>query len=383
MKGATISNLPCNVLDKILGSLPLKDAVKWVTRVELDFCSEFFTSFNDNQEAKKIIYQILRLYQGPILKFTLQHPNLICYRDIYNWMLFLSMKNVQELTLQIFKGNKYHLPSYLFTFQQLRHLDLDMVTKLISINLQHVIFDPTIFRNLITKCPLLESLMLTRCTAFDVLEIDALNLKCFDFLGTSKSICFKNVPMLKTVGVCLNRILMDTSNFFSNLTKLFHFMPSLEELELGGSSLDYLNMGGIPENPPTALNNVKSVCISDMSFKNVEEVSSAVYLITSCPKLQELTIESIGIVMEPVIQFLRAKAISCGAMKLLKSVEMRCFIGFEMEIEFVKFILASAPILKEIFIWSSGQFHRGTQIMDEIKQFHGESPNVRFKFEEM
>ncbi|XP_015162486.1 F-box/FBD/LRR-repeat protein At1g13570-like [Solanum tuberosum] len=407
MKSATISNLPCNVLDKILGSLPLKDAVKtsilskgwrykWVTRAELDFRSEFFTSFNDNQEAKKIIYQVLRLHQGPILKFTLQHPNLICYRDIYNWMLFLSKKNVQELTLQIFTGNKYHLPSYLFTFQQLRHLDLDMCffhpppdfkgfAKLISINLQHVIFDPTIFRNLITKCPLLESLMLTRCTAFDVLEIDAPNLKCFDFLGTSKFICFKNVPMLKTVAVCLNQILMDTSTFCSNLTKFFHFMPSLEELELGGSSLEYLNMGGIPENPPAALNNVKSLCISDMSFRSVEEVSSAVYLITSCPKLQELTIEceAVGIVVEPVIQFLRAKAISCGAMKLLKSVEMRYFIGFEMEIEFVKFILASAPVLKEIFIWSSGQFHRGTQMMDEIKQFHRESPNVRFKFEEM
>ncbi|WMV41979.1 hypothetical protein MTR67_035364 [Solanum verrucosum] len=295
MKSATISNLPCNVLDKILGSLPLKDAVKtsilskdwrykWVTRAELDFCSEFFTSFNNNQEAKKIIYQVLRLHQGPILKFTLQHPNLICYRDIYNWMLFLSKKNVQELTLQIFTGNKYHLPSYLFTFQQLRHLDLDMCffhpppdfkgfAKFISINLQHVIFDPTIFKNLITKCPLLESFMLTRCTAFDVLEIDAPNL----------------------------------------------------------------------------------------------------YLITSCPKLQELTIEC----------FFTGSSRHCGAMKLVKSVEMRYFIGFEMEIEFVKFILASAPVLKEIFIWSSGQFHRGTQMMDEIKQFHRESPNVRFKFEEM
>ncbi|KAG5590694.1 hypothetical protein H5410_041208 [Solanum commersonii] len=185
--------------------LPLKDAVKtsilskdwrykWVTRAKLDFCSEFFTSFNDNQEAKKIIYQVLRLHQGPVLKFTLQHPNLICYHDIYNWMLFLSKKNVQELTLQIFTGNKYHLPSYLFTFQKLRHLDLDVCffhpppdfkgfAELISINLQHVIFDPTIFRNLITKCPLLESLMLTRYTTFDVLEIDAPNLKCFNFLG--------------------------------------------------------------------------------------------------------------------------------------------------------------------------------------------------------
>ncbi|TMW99057.1 hypothetical protein EJD97_003114, partial [Solanum chilense] len=407
MTSTTISNLPCNVLDKILGSLPLKDAVKtsmlskdwrykWVTRAELDFRSGFYTSFNENQEAMKIIYQVLRLHQGPILKFALDRPDLICDRDIDNWMLFLSKKNVQEFTLQIFTGSEYHLPSYLFTFKQLRHLKLEMCffqpppnfkgfSNLISINLQHVIFDPSIFRNLITKCPLLESLMLTRCTAFDILEIDAPNLKCFDFLGTSKSICLQNVPMLRTVVVCLNRIFMDTSTFSSNLTKFFHFVPSLEELELGGSSLEYLTMGGIPENPPAALNNVKSLCLSDMSFENVEEVSSAVYLITSCPILQELAIEceAVGIIMEPVIQFLRDKAISCNAMKLLKSVEMRYFIGFEMEIEFVKFILASAPRLEEIFIWSSGQFHRGTQMMDEMKQFHRKSPNVRFKFEEM
>ena len=52
----TISNLPCNVLDVILGCLPWKDAVKtsilskdwrykWVTRQELDFNDEFYKYF--------------------------------------------------------------------------------------------------------------------------------------------------------------------------------------------------------------------------------------------------------------------------------------------------------------------------------------------------
>lgn len=144
-------------------------------------------------------------------------------------------------------------------------------------------------------------------------------------------------------------------------------------------------MGGIPESPPTALNNVKSLHILEMSFRKVEEVSSALYLITSCRKLQELTIECevVGIVVEPVIQFLRAKSISCGSMKLLQSVEICYFISFEMEMEFVKFILASAPVLEEIFIWNTGHFHRGTHMMDEMRLFHRESPNVIFKFEEI
>ncbi|XP_027774634.1 uncharacterized protein LOC107027819 [Solanum pennellii] len=81
-------------------------------------------------------------------------------------------------------------------------------------------------------------------------------------------------------------------------------MPSPEELELGGSSIEYLAMGGIPEILPTALCNVKFLCILDVFQKyNVDEVSSTGYVITSCAKLQEVTIECgvVGIAVEPVI----------------------------------------------------------------------------------
>ncbi|XP_060207923.1 F-box/FBD/LRR-repeat protein At1g13570-like isoform X2 [Lycium barbarum] len=352
----TISNLPSNILDGILGCLPLKDAVKtsilskdwrykWVTRQKLDF----------------------------------------------------DEKNVQEFTLHIFSGNEYHLPSQIFTFQQLWHLELGRCLfhpppdfkgfeKLINLDLQCVIFDPAIIRNLISKCPLLERLRLNWCTDFDIFEIDAANLKCFDFVGISKSICFKNTPMLRNVTVWLDsNVLTDPSPIYSNITKFFHYMPSLRELDLCGSTLEYLTMGGVPESPPTALNNVGSLRISSMYFRNAEEVSGAVYLITSCPKLQELTIEceTVGTVVEPVMQFLRAQSVSCGVVKLLQSVQMCYFTGFEMEMEFMKFILACAPVLEEIFIWNVAQyFHRGTKMMDEIKQFCRVSPNVRFKFEE-
>ncbi|WMV43079.1 hypothetical protein MTR67_036464 [Solanum verrucosum] len=187
---------------------------------------------------------------------------------------------------------------------------------------------------------------------FDILEIDAANLKWFEFYGTSKSICFKNAPMLRNVNMYLDpQVLTDPSPVCSNVTKFFHYMPSLQELELCGSTLEYLIMGGIPESPPTALNNVKFHCILDMCLRNVKEFSSVVYLITSCPKLQELRIE-------------------CG------------FTGFEMDMEFMKIILASAPVLEEI-VWNMTHYiHRGTKMMDEMKQFSRVSPDVRFIFEE-
>ncbi|OIT32293.1 PREDICTED: F-box/FBD/LRR-repeat protein At1g13570-like [Nicotiana attenuata] len=401
----TISNLPCNVVDGILGRLPLKDAVKtsilskdwrykWVTRQELDFSNEFFESFKEKQEAKAIIYQVLLLHRGPILKFELGGDLKSC-PDIDHWILFLSKKNVQEFTLNMWSDNKYYLPSHLFTFQELRHLEVSECLfhpppgfqgfeKLISLDFQHVTFVPATFTDFISKCPSLERLMLRWCTDFDTLEIDAPNLKFFDFTGESKSICFKNAPMLENVSVYLSvsGVLPYPSHVCCNLTKFFHYMPSLKELDLCDSTLEYLMMGGVAESPPTALNNIKSLRMSGMSFRNVEVVSGAVYLITSCPKLQELTIDctvSAGNVVEAVVQFLRAQSMSCGVAKLLQRVEMSYFTGADVEMEFVRFILASAPALEEILIWNvAHHFVQSTQMIDdEMKQFRRASPNVR------
>ncbi|XP_060185881.1 F-box/FBD/LRR-repeat protein At1g13570-like [Lycium barbarum] len=408
-----ISNLPCNVLDGILGCLSLKDAVKtsilsknwrynWVTRKELDFDDEFFSSCKDNQEAKTIIYQVLLFHEGPMLKFRLQGsriqgPQLMSCLDINHWIRFLSKKDVREFTLRIGSGNAYHLPHQLFTCQQLRHLELKLClfhpppgfkgfVKLINLDLHDVIFVPS----LISKCPLLERLRLSWCRGFDILEIDAPNLKCFHFSGRFKSICFKNAPVLREVTIVLLHVFPDPSPpVSSNVTKFFHYMPSLQTLDICGSTLEYLTMGGLPKSPPTALNNVKSLEFSITTLRNVEEVSGAVYLITNCPKLQELSMDcdSVLDVVEPVVEFLEAQSItSFGAAKLLQKVEMCYFKGAEMQMEFMKFILASAPVLEKItmlMIPHEFLLCADTQMMEEkMKQFPRASPNVRFIFVE-
>lgn len=406
----TISNLPVNILDGILGCLPLKDAVKtsilsrdwrykWVTRQELEFDYHFFRSFAHDQEAKTIIYQVLLLHKGPILKFSLGGSYLIKCSDIDHWILSLSKKNVQEFTLHICSHNRYHLPSHFFTFKQLKHLKVDQCffhpppgfkgfENLINLDLQQVTFVPAILNNLISKCPLLETLRLNGCTNFDTLEIDAVNLKCFYFEGTSKSICFKNAPMLKKLTVCLkSSVSRNASPVCSNLTRFFGYMPCLMELDISGFLLEYLTMGGLPENHLTALSNVKSFSIQRMLFRNVEEVSIVIYLITSCPKLQKLTIEfgQMDYAVEPVVQYLRDQSSLSGIMKLLQRVHMSMFSGFEMEMEFVRLILASAPILEKISIWNYSNLllRPGREMMDEMKQFYQASPNIEFIFDEV
>ncbi|WMV43077.1 hypothetical protein MTR67_036462 [Solanum verrucosum] len=384
----------CLGKDAVKTSILSKDwRYKWVTRQELDFNDEFFKSFKQDEEAKRIIYQVLLVHKGPILKFRL-HRITSC-PDIDHWMHFLSKKNVQEFTLHVRSGN--HLPHHLFTFQQLRFLELQDCffhppigfkgfEKLINLDLMDVNFDPSILTNLISKSPLLERLRLRSITSFDILEIDAANLKFFEFIGKTKSISFKNAPMLEkvTVGFLGRRLLTDTSPVCSNFPKFFHYMPSLLELDICGTTLEYLIKGGLPESPPIALNNIKSLIISSMSLINAEVVSSAVYLITSCPKLQDLTIDfyPVGDIVEPAVQLLRAQSSSYGVVKLQR-VRVNMFTGLEMEMAFMKFILASAPLLEEIFIWNCTcfLFRSCKQMIDEMKEFRRASPNVEFTFD--
>lgn len=235
---------------------------------------------------------------------------------------------------------------------------------------------------------LLERLRLSNCTNFDTLEIDAPSLKFFEFIGRSKSVSFKNALMLEKVSVCFNSVglLTVTSPVCSNFTKFFHYMPSLLELELGGPTLEYLIKGGLPESPPTALNNIKSLNISAMSLRDVDVISSALYLITNFPKLQDLTIEfyPMGDSVEPIVQLLRAQSSSYSDVKLQR-VHANMFTGLEMEMEFMKFILASAPVLDEINLWNFKRylFRSGKQMIDEMKEFHRATPSVEFRFDEI
>lgn len=105
------------------------------------------------------------------------------------------------------------------------------------------LFFQTVLRNLISQCPFLEILKLNYCTNFDTLEIDAANLKCFEFRGKSKSICFKNAPMLKEVTIWLDsQVSTDLSPVCSNLINFFYYMTCLMELDIRGVSLKVMDI---------------------------------------------------------------------------------------------------------------------------------------------
>ncbi|XP_060207921.1 F-box/FBD/LRR-repeat protein At1g13570-like isoform X4 [Lycium barbarum] len=182
------------------------------------------------------------------------------------------------------------------------------------------------------------------------------------------------------------RVLADEFPVCSNLVKFFHHTPNLKQLNLDGWVLQYLTVGGLPESPPTALNNVRNLNISHMSFENIEEVVGAVYLITRCPRLQYFSMDaSIENVEEAGVQFIKAQANSYGGMKVLQKVCMLLIYGgLEPQTEFLRFILSSAPALEEIYILNHAfPDDQVMQMIHEMKQFPCASRNVKFKYEEL
>ncbi|KAK4364828.1 hypothetical protein RND71_016186 [Anisodus tanguticus] len=185
------------------------------------------------------------------------------------------------------------------------------------------------FGDLISKCPLHERLRLIVCIDFDHLEIDAANLRCFYFIGVVKSIFFKNTPKIEQVTVDFSsRDLADEFPVCSNLVKFFHHMPNLQQLNLDGWVLQ-------------------------ASIRNVEE---------------------------PVLQFIKSQTNSYGGMKVLRKACMFVIYGgLEPQMEFLRFLLSSAPALEEMYILN----HAYPVDQVEMKKFPSASHNVKFKYEEL
>ncbi|KAK4338125.1 hypothetical protein RND71_042612 [Anisodus tanguticus] len=161
-----ISSLPCHVLEKILGCLPLRDAIrtkvlskqwsyKWVVRSELAFDKANI----DGGLLKTIIYQVLLIHQGPLRKFSFCVPNSDFLPDISYWIRILC---------------KLHCPP-----------DFKAFSRLVTLN----------FRT------------------FDNFIVDAPNLKSFEFTGSTKSICFINTPLLEEI--IMGLFYVDISKFFA------------------------------------------------------------------------------------------------------------------------------------------------------------------------
>ncbi|CAI0458470.1 unnamed protein product [Linum tenue] len=392
MTADRISNLPGDVIDHILKLLPINDAARtsllsrsWRHRrrsiPQLVFDGNFAPLskkdvYLPNQKKVMVnIYEAVLVHDGPMTKFELAIPGFQWCPQVDLLMLYLSGKDVEELTLFFWgPGNSYsHLHSSLFSAFDLKRLKLQYCqfcppsgfsgfSKLTFLQLEDVGMPDGFFENFIPKFPLLEELRVTDCGDTDPV-FESHSLKVLFFRSSFLKICFKDTPVLSVLSV------LDTGDLFCgegepskddylDMVPLFASLPALQQLNLGIELLLLLAAGRIPYRLPTDLHHLEVLEIPRLLLDRLPQARVLVCLIMSSPNLQTLTIRIDDDGDHPL-----SEAVA-GLQQLLEGEdqpEVRCLQhleefniqdgrGTQVELDLVRFVLATAPKLRRISI---------------------------------
>ncbi|KAG5521273.1 hypothetical protein RHGRI_033728 [Rhododendron griersonianum] len=359
--------------------LPIQDAVKtsllsrkwryvWSKLPHLAFDEMFYKEIHRTTHAKllMIIYQVLSLHRGPIIKFTLSLSELESCSEIDQLILFVSSNDIQDFTLGIWQG-VYKLPSSLYSCLQLRHLRLhscmlkpppgfEGFPRLISLNFDDFVIADDVLSSLISNCPLLEKLFLHSSTGSHSLEVVGSNLKRVRCFGHFRSICFTNTSRLAYVGIYLKaarKELFCSEEEISSSVMLLESVPVIESLGLDFCYVKGIAASGLPTRFPTILNNLKKIWLYDICFGEQDEVSILICLIRSSPNLEEVTICAFPDETYPIPKELDLSGVhgfSDVSLNQLRRVVMKNISGTETELEFIKLLLAKSPMLEMMCI---------------------------------
>ncbi|KAK9023231.1 hypothetical protein V6N11_003456 [Hibiscus sabdariffa] len=374
-----ISYLPGHVIDQILSHLPIRDAVrtsvlsrkwryKWATIPYLVFDNQCLNVSSQDQTLIKnklvnIINHVLLLHNGPIHKFKLSYRDLLGSASIDRWILCISRSSIEELILEVWKGQPYKPPSCLFNCQNLTHLELfnclleppltfKGFKNLRSLDLQHITIVQSVFENLISSCPLLEKLTLMNFSGVTHLNIDAPNLQFFDIGGNFYDVSFQNTFYLALVSIGLydnNNYEKTTGQSSSKLIKFFVNLPHIRRLEIQSYFLKYLAIGNVPSRLPNPCVDLSYLSIR-IDFDDIEENTAALCLLKSCPNLQELEMSARPeeqISVERSNNFWEDDHWS-SLFVHLRLVTVSGISGVKSEMDFLKFLLSNSPVLERL-----------------------------------
>ncbi|EPS65737.1 hypothetical protein M569_09037, partial [Genlisea aurea] len=377
-----ISSLPGHIVDKILSFLSLGDAVrtcilsrkwryKWTTLPCLVFDNQSVAVAASNQDQTKsrlvnVIDHMLLLHSGPVQRFKLSHRDLHGISDIDRWILFLSRGSVKEFILEIWKGHRYKLPSAAYSCQKLTHLELfncllkpplefSGFRSLRSLDLQHITMDQHSFERMVSGCPVLERLTVMNFDGFTLLNVQAPNLVFFDVGGAFEDVAFRDTFRLAVVSIALYENNGFERSFASgggggNIVKFFASLPHIQRLEVQSFFLKYLAAGSIPVELPAPCTNLNYLSIR-INFNDLSDNLATLCLLRSSPNLHELEI-----LVRTEEQFGSWKSLTVSgsyydfALFRLRSMRVVGVSGQKLELDFVKFVLESAPVLEKVTV---------------------------------
>ncbi|XP_019161842.1 PREDICTED: F-box/FBD/LRR-repeat protein At1g13570-like [Ipomoea nil] len=355
-----ISKLPIEILDIILGFLPIKDAAKtavlssiwrdvWSNLTQLNFDRHFFTYMIDKHRPAKsaaglyVINKVLHQHNGIIQKFVLDFVDIgiltIKSRsyDFDQWLLLVTQKGVEEMNIRI-RRNIYKLPNYIFSCSTLKRLHLSYVVvqpmkspcilpNVALLSFDHVNFDPIMASHCAIDVPVLESLLFYCCE------------NIFNFNMTAPKLC--DLTITSFYSHCLDKFLpvnldlrsVSTLNLqYSNIQKF------VEEINRMGFQLNVENL------------KLSFDCRSDTI------IPALVHLLQTCPRLCKLDMDVFALEEMATkyngafLELLSKLQGVAQTNKMLRALKFTSFRGLQSEIIFIKEILACFSALEKVFI---------------------------------
>ncbi|CAI0458701.1 unnamed protein product [Linum tenue] len=410
-----ITDLPADVIQRILVFLPIKDAAKtsilsrkwrhqWLSIPQLVFDNGFAQLKSDFEARSKLImlsvYRTLLVHDGPITKFELSVLGLEFCDEIEHIVRYLSSKGVQDLKLSCSSPNPstggYKIHTSLFSALNLKSLNLNSCvftpptwfvgfSKLTNLKLVDAALPDGFFVDFLPKCPMLECLEVIECSGHsDKLEIAAPFLKSFNLEAYFMEICFKHAPLLSVVALHLSEA--DTPD----MVPLFASLPALQEFHVNYDFLRFLAHGDgettdssllkhVPARLPTTLHQLTVLHMTDLVFDNSEMERVFVCLIMSSPNLRSLTVQRFSIEeyyqpandeVSSIRRLLEAEdCLAC--LQHLREFTILQSLGAQVEMDLVRFVLATAPLVRFIHIMPIHNFDpkREKDFMRELMRY--------------
>lgn len=404
-----LSSLPWDVLDTILGKLPLRDAArtsvlsrkwgyKWTGLSQLivdDKCIRGSVSDKAARwaEIKKIIDQIRSRHHGPIEKFKLIAYCCPNYSHLDDWITFLTEKGIKELSLQEFSFiMHYKLPSCVFSCPKLSCLELfGCLLRLPSsfrgfdclktLQLSQVSITSDTLEILVSNCYILERLTLLNIDHLSHIKIHNQNLRYVKIDCKFGDICLGNSSILATVDIRMfpmyGRSVQqpDEKGRLCNLVRVLGSLLSTKRLSLSNHFLEYLVNDVVPPSLPT-LASLLALNLTEIRFTNLKEIVASIFILRSSPSLKDLhiTVKASNEVYDPVMELMTQ--CYCGIyFNHLNVVNIRGIFGTETEWEFIKFLLCHSPALESMTIVK----YRGERIPEsELLSVDRASRHVKF-----
>uniref|UniRef100_A0A3Q7GEV5 F-box domain-containing protein n=1 Tax=Solanum lycopersicum TaxID=4081 RepID=A0A3Q7GEV5_SOLLC len=401
-----LTNLPINIKYRIQEQLSVEEAARmsvlstqwryvWASKPKLVFSPQFCA----RKPLTDVIEAILSHHYGDIKSFCVDISSIPCSQHsvIDRWISFLSRNGITDLTLQNQSNALYKLPSCMYDIE-LESLRLSNCIfklpcgfrgfhKLKNLTLHQVVLE----LNDVTPClwmPYLVTLHVRECSGFPNSKVYAPRLsELFFFTRRTEDLelgHFMDCQKLKTVVLVSSK---QNQHEVMNLTYLLKCWPEI--CSFGLDSCYFLkSFATEAERLPTYLNSLKSITLSEFDFDDDDHIFSLLRILTVSPHLVDLHLalnskkkKTDDMKVINVVNHFEGPAYrTLGVLHKLQRLMINHFHGSKIEMFFVKFIFASAPVLLNTIIHEdvgSVDESQSLKISQELMSFPRASPKLK------